>query len=244
LVIHSQSKQKLNLQIDKFKIIFMDSKFLQLSSISKKIIMALAGLFLIVFLLVHLTINLMLLINDGGLLYSKAVKFMTSNIIIKIFEIFLFGGFILHILIGIILQIKNWFSRPVGYHVMNKSKTSFFSRYMIWTGLVVFIFLIIHFMNFYFVKLGIVEPPAGMGVHDFYSMAILLFSNKIYSFIYIILLVLLGFHLNHAFESAFQTLGFNHNRYTPALKVIATIYSVIVAGGFIMIPVYFLFFYN
>jgi succinate dehydrogenase / fumarate reductase, cytochrome b subunit len=222
----------------------MDSKLLQLSSISKKLIMALAGLFLAVFLLVHLTINLMLLLDDGGALYGQAVKFMTSNVLIKIFEIFLFGGFIIHILIGIILQIRNWISRPVGYHVMNKSKTSFFSKYMIWTGLIVFIFLVIHFMNFYFVKLGIVEPPAGVDVHDFYTMSILLFSNKLYSVIYIVLLLLLGFHLNHAFESAFHTLGFNHNRYTPALKIIATIYSVIVAGGFIVIPVYFMFFYN
>jgi len=222
----------------------MDSKLFQVSSISKKLIMALAGLFLIIFLLVHLTINLMLLLNDGGLLYSKAVKFMTSNVLIKIFEVFLFGGFILHAFVGVILQIRNWISRPVGYYVMNKSKTSFFSRYMIWTGLVIFIFLAIHFMNFYFVKLGIVEPPAGVSVHDFYTMAILLFSNKIYSFIYIALLILLGFHLNHAFQSAFQTLGFNHNRYTPALKVIATIYSIIVAGGFIVIPLYFMFIYN
>ncbi len=222
----------------------MDSKLLQFSSISKKLIMALAGLFLIVFLLVHLAINLLLLMNDSGLLYSQAVKFMTTNIIIKIFEIFLFGGFIIHILVGVVLQIKNWISRPVGYYVMNKSKTSFSSKYMIWTGLIIFVFLAIHFMNFYFVKLGIVEPPAGVSVHDFYTMAILLFSNKIYSFIYILLLILLGFHLNHAFQSAFQTLGFNHNRYTPALKIIGTIYSVIVAGGFIIIPIYFMFFNN
>jgi succinate dehydrogenase / fumarate reductase, cytochrome b subunit len=222
----------------------MDSKLLQLSSISKKLIMALAGLFLIVFLLVHLTINLMLLLDDGGLLYSKAVKFMTSNILIKIVEIFLFGGLIIHILIGIILQIKNWFSRPVKYYVMNKSKTPFFSKYMIWTGLIILIFLIIHFMNFYFVKLGFVKPPLGVDVHDFYTMSILLFSNKIYSIIYIVLLVLLGFHLNHAFQSSFQTLGFNHNRYTPALKIIATIYSIVVAGGFIVIPLYIMFIYN
>lgn len=115
---------------------------------------------------------------------------------------------------------------------------------MIWTGLVILIFLAIHFMNFYFVKLGIVEPPAGVSKHDFYTMAVLLFSNKIYSIIYIVLLVLLGFHLNHAFASAFQTLGLNHNRYTPAIKVIATIYSFVVAGGFIIIPVYFMFFFN
>jgi len=222
----------------------MNNKLIRLSSISQKIVMALAGLFLVIFLLVHLTINLMLLLDDGGAMYSVAVKFMTSNILIKIFEIFLFGGFIIHILIGLILQIKNWISRPVKYHVMNKSKTSFLSKYMIWTGLVIFIFLVIHFMNFYFVKLGFVEPPPGVSEHDFYTMSVLLFTDKTYSIIYIILLIILGFHLNHAFQSAFQTLGFNHNRYTPAVKIIATVYSIIVAGGFIIIPLYFMFFYN
>ncbi|MEI8203977.1 MAG: succinate dehydrogenase cytochrome b subunit [Bacteroidota bacterium] len=212
-----------------------------LSSLTKKLIMSLAGLFLMVFLLVHLTINLFMLLPDQGELFKAAVHFMTTNPIIKIFEVVLFSGFILHMFVGLILFIKNFSSRPVRYYKSNKSETSFFSKYMIYTGAIVFIFLVIHFMNFYFVKLGWVSPPEGIGVHDFYEMAILLFTNKMYSLIYIVLIALLGFHLNHALQSGIQTLGFNHTRYTVCVKRFSTIYAIFVTLGFCAIPIYFLF---
>jgi len=221
----------------------MNTTFLKFSSITKKITMSLAGLFLVVFLLVHLSINLCLLRNDGGEWFNAASQFMSSNYIIKVFEVVLFGGILLHIIVGVILTLQNWAARPVGYSKTNRSETSFFSKYMIWTGLIIFIFLLIHFMNFYFVKLGIVPVPEGAAdKHDFYTMAINLFTTPLYSIIYIVLITVLGFHLNHAFQSAFQTLGLNHNKYNGAIKLIATIYSIIVCGGFIVIPVYFLFF--
>jgi len=222
----------------------MSTTFLKFSSITKKIVMACAGLFLVIFLLVHLSINLTLLRGDDGGWFNDASHFMGTNYIVKIFEIVLFGGILLHILVGIILTLKNWASRPVGYYKTNKSKTSFFSKYMIWTGLIIFIFLAIHFMNFYFVKLGIVPPPEGLAQHDFYHMAINLFATPLYSVIYVVLIILLGFHLYHAFQSAFQTLGLNHNKYNCAIKTIALIYTLIISIGFSIIPVYFLFFFN
>ena len=223
----------------------MNDTFLKFSSITKKIVMACAGLFLVIFLLVHLGINLCLLRDDDGEWFKAAAGFMSTNYVVKFFEIFLFGAFIIHILFGIILTLKNWASRPVGYNKPNKSKTSFFSKYMIWTGLLIFIFLANHFMNFYFVKLGIVPVPEGAeGKHDFYHMAINLFSNPAYSYVYIILMLLIGFHLYHAFQSAFQTLGINHNKYNCTIKAVALIYSLVISIGFSIIPIYFLFFYN
>ena len=118
---------------------------LSYSSVTKKIIMALAGLFLISFLVVHLSINLLMLLNDGGALFTEAVHFMTTNPLIKVFEIVLFGGFLIHILVGIIIQVYNWMARPNRYKVEGFSHTSFFSKYMIHTGAIVFVFLIIHF---------------------------------------------------------------------------------------------------
>lgn len=215
------------------------------SSITKKVIMSLAGLFLLVFLLVHLGINLLLLKNDEGVMFSQAAHFMSSNMVIKVFEIGLFGGFIIHIIIGLILQIQNWIARPVKYKKLNSSHTSFFSKYMIYTGGIILFFLVIHFMNFYLVKHGIVQPPADfIAKDDFYTMAITLFTNKTYSIFYIVVFVFLGLHLNHAFQSVFQTLGFNHNKYTPTIKVIGSIYAIMVSVGFMIIPLYFLFFYN
>lgn len=205
--------------------------------------MGIFGLFLALFLLVHLTINLLMLAGDGGEMFSTAVHFMTTNIFVKIFEFVLFGGFFIHILVGVVLTLRNWASRPVRYHVVNKSHTEFFSKYMIYTGIIIFIFLCIHFMHFFFIKMGWVQPPAGIDTHDFYRMAILLFQNKVYSFIYIAFFIFLGFHLNHAILSGFQTLGLNHNKYNKAIKSVSLLYALVVAGGFSVIPIYFMFIY-
>jgi succinate dehydrogenase / fumarate reductase cytochrome b subunit len=220
------------------------SKFLHYSSISKKVFMGLAGLFLALFLCVHLVINLLLLAGDEGKMFTDAADFMGSNIFIKIFEVILFGGFLLHMLIGLIVTFKNWASRPVRYHRSNRSETSFLSKYMFHTGIIIMIFLILHFMNFFFIKLGWVEAPAGIDSHDFYPMAILLFQNIWYSLAYLVFFVFLGFHLNHSIQSAFQTLGFNHNRYNTCIKVTSAVYSIIISAGFAVIPIYFLFFYQ
>jgi succinate dehydrogenase / fumarate reductase cytochrome b subunit len=202
------------------------------SSISKKFIMALAGLFLITFLPVHLIINLMLLRSDPEP-FTKAAHFMATFPVVKIFEVILFAAIVIHISWGIFLQIKNWLARPVGYVGGNKAETSFFSRYMIWTGSTVFIFLILHFFNFYFVKIGLVKGNP----EDFYNMAHSLFAIPAYSYIYLACFAILGFHLNHAFSSAFQTLGLNHRIWTPVVKVVAFIYSIVIPVGFACVPV-------
>ena len=208
--------------------------------------MAIAGLFLAVFLMVHLGINLFILpITENHVeIFEIASHFMTTNPIVKIFEVVLLAGFIIHIIYGLILQIQNWLARPVRYKKEGYSHTSFFSKYMIHTGIIIFIFLVIHFINFYFVKLGFTDAPEGpMHVannHDLYPMVINLFSNTFYSIIYIVLIIILGFHLNHAFQSAFQSLGLNHSKYTPFIKAVGTIYSILIPLGFIIIPVYFM----
>jgi succinate dehydrogenase / fumarate reductase cytochrome b subunit len=219
----------------------MGNKLLTYSSITKKVVMALAGLFLISFLVVHLAINLLLLLNDEGAAYSVAVEFMTTNPLIKIMEIFLMGGFLIHIIFGVIIQIQNWMARPVRYKVEGYSHLSFFSKYMIHTGVIIFIFLCIHFFNFYFVKLGLISPPAGVGEEDFYQMATLLFADKFYAILYVVLMIFLGFHLHHAFQSAFQTLGLNHTKYTPFIKGVSTVYSIVVPLGFAIIPLFYIF---
>jgi len=201
------------------------------SSLTKKIVMAFAGLFLITFLLVHLGLNLFLLSDDPSP-FNKAAHFMASNPIIKIFELVLMGGFLLHILWGVILQIQNWLARPVRYKKTAETQISFFSKYMIYTGGIIFIFLVIHFVNFYFVKLGLVE-----GDHEnFYGMAHELFQLGGYVVFYLVSLLILGFHLHHAFQSAFQTLGLNHETYTPLIKVIGLGYSIFVPAGYAIIP--------
>lgn len=202
------------------------------SSITKKLTMALAGLFLILFLPVHLGINLLLLKSDPEP-FNNAAHFMATFPVVKIFEIILLATFIIHIIWGIILQIQNWLARPIRYKVPNYSQTSFFSKFMIWTGLIIFIFLIIHFMNFYFIKIGWVKGNP----EDFYSVAHQLFKMPAYLAIYLISFLILGFHLSHSFWSAFQTLGWDHPKYTPIIKALGLIYAIVIPLGFFIIPI-------
>jgi succinate dehydrogenase / fumarate reductase, cytochrome b subunit len=202
------------------------------SSISKKFVMALAGLFLLTFLPLHLIINLMLLKNEPEP-FNNAAHFMATFPLIRIMEIVLFGVILLHVSWGILLQIQNWIARPVGYVSGNKSDVSFFSRFMIWTGATILTFLILHWFNFYFIKLGIVKGNP----EDFYSAAHKLFKIPAYDFIYLTCFTLLGFHLFHAFYSAFQTIGLNHRLWNPVVKPIALIYAVIIPAGFAFISI-------
>jgi len=202
------------------------------SSISKKLVMALAGLFLLLFLPLHLVINFMLLKSNPEP-FNDAAHFMATFPLIKIMEVALIGAILIHITWGILLQVQNWFAKPIRYVSGNKSETSFFSRFMIWTGASVFTFLILHFFNFYFIKLGLVAGDP----ENFYSVAHNLFKIPAYNYIYLACFTLLGFHLYHAFSSAFQTLGLNHRIWTPVVRVVALIYAILIPAGFASISV-------
>lgn len=220
----------------------MKKSIFTISSLSHKYVMAMAGIFLMLFLVSHLLTNLLMLIGDGGEAFDDAVAFLTTNPLIKIAEYGLFAGFIIHIFLGVVIWVNNNKARPVSYHVALRSETSAFSKFMFHTGVIIFVFLIIHLTNFFFVRLGLVPvPDHAKDSHDFYAMAVPLFKNYWYSLIYLVSFVFLGFHLKHAFQSAFQSLGLNHSKYTPTIKAIGTIYALVVSLGFASIPLYFLF---
>jgi len=210
------------------------------SSIGKKLFMSLAGIFLILFLLVHLGINLLVIIYEDPMVYNKAAHFMTSNILVKIFEIVLFGGFLLHIIYALILQIQNWIARPSRYNKANYSNTSFFSKFMIHTAAITLVFLVIHFMDFYIkAKFGhaaeiIVD---GIAYHDFASEILDKFKVLPFVIFYIAALIFLGFHLIHGFQSAFKTLGIDNKKYTPVIQGLAVFYTILVVAGYSLIPV-------
>jgi len=210
------------------------------SSVGKKIMMAGLGLFLIIFLLVHLGINLLLIIFEDRDLFNVAAHFMATNVVIKVFEVVLFGGFLLHILYGFIVQIQNWLARPVGYVNTNNSQTSFFSKFMIHTAVVIFIFMIIHLFDFY-LKAKIFNGAEeilinGKKYEDLGLLVIKKFQVPEFVIFYIVCFLFLGFHLLHGFQSAFQTLGLNHSTYTPVIKTLGVLYTIVVVTGFIMIP--------
>ncbi len=209
--------------------------------------MSLAGIFLLLFLLVHLGINLSLIIAETPKAFNVAAHFMHNNLVIKVFEVILFGAFILHIIYGLILQISNWLSRPKSYVRKNQQQTSFFSKYMIHTALIVLIFLVIHIGDFYFKNLfGSLEEITYDGtkyVADLGSLVIAKFQMPMFVAIYIASFVFLAFHLHHGFQSAFQTLGIDHKSYTPVIKTIGVIYTILIFAGFTAMPlvIYFTF---
>ena len=216
------------------------------STLGKKLIMSITGLFLMIFLLVHLTVNLMLLVGDGKA-FNLAANFMATNPVIKIVEPILALGFVIHILYASIITWLNQKSRPVGYaQTSSNGVTSWASKNMYILGGLVFIFLVVHIINFFWkIKFGTVDEIVydGTTMENAYALVSTLFiSYWWYDLLYVIGAILLGFHLSHGFWSAFQTLGWNGKAWIERLETIAYIYAVVIALGFAIIPIFFLFF--
>ena len=221
------------------------SKFLT-ASIGRKFVMSLTGLFLLVFVGVHLGINLLLIFDNSGELYNLGAHFMVTNPLIKIMEPILGLGFVIHIVWSFYLEVQNWRARPVKYAKKNMSGASTWaSRNMLVLGAMVLVFLAIHLVNFY-VKMKITGDVGeveigGVHMHDAYTLVSSAFISSIpLGILYIIGGALLGFHLSHGFWSAFQTLGLNNKYWLNRWKVIGTIYAVVIALGYAVIPLYFM----
>jgi succinate dehydrogenase / fumarate reductase cytochrome b subunit len=203
------------------------------SSVGKKLVMALTGLFLYFYLIIHLAANLLLLLNDGGEAFNAYADFMSAglNIPIRIIEILLFLAFAYHIINGVRLWISNKKAKGPNYKMNNPSENStFFSRFMFWSGTIVFIFLVIHLRTF-FIPHKFSHPQETM-----YESALIAFSDIWYSIFYIVAMILLAFHLVHGFQSGFQTLGLRHNKYTSFIKGFGVVFSILLCAGFALIP--------
>ncbi|MAT58533.1 MAG: succinate dehydrogenase cytochrome b subunit [Melioribacteraceae bacterium] len=206
------------------------------SSIGKKFIMALTGISLILFLIVHLAGNLTLFIGEEAFnLYVESLDKIKP--FIRVIEVVLAAIFIFHIVNGIKLYFENRGARPEKYAVNGSRKNStLFSRTMAQTGSIIFIFLVIHLSTFW--KAFNLDTHAADA--SYYNIVLEWFQIEWYAVLYVICMIILGFHLNHGFQSAFQTFGWNHNKYASLIKKIGTGYAVIMAVGFASIPIYFL----
>lgn len=213
------------------------------SSIGKKFVMAVTGSFLIIFLVVHLIGNLTLYF--GAETFNQYVETLdVVKPIIRVIELVLLTAFILHILSGIRLWVENKQAKQKRYRVNASSENStLFSRTMFVTGSIVFIFLVLHLGTFFW-RFN-VHDPAGLADQDLYFNIVTgFFQIWWYVILYVIAVILLGFHLNHGFQSVFQTFGWNHKKYTPLIKKLGTLYAIIMAVGFASMPIYFFFFYG
>jgi len=193
--------------------------------------MAISGLFLIVFLFVHLAGNLLILKNDNGASFNSYSEALVHNPLIRIIEIFLVLGFFMHIYYAIALTISNKSARGNQYKVSIQAG-SWFSRNMDKSGGIILAFLLLHIKSF-FVKHRILETNDSM-----YQSTIDLFHNPFFVVFYVISMVLLAFHLLHGFQSTFQSLGLRHEKYSPIIRNMGYFVALFIPFGFAFIPLY------
>lgn len=214
------------------------------SSIGKKIVMGLTGLFLISFLLVHCGINACIFLNDNGETFNKAAHFMGTNLFIRTAEIGLFLGLLIHIIQGLVLTYENNKKRPIKYAVNAGNQNSkWYSRSMGLLGTLLLIFLIIHMGDFWTHSRvpglvgGLPEVEYdGVVYHDLYAKMLEEFKEVFVVILYVISMFSLGFHLLHGFSSAFQSLGINHSKYNPMIKSVGFGFSIIIPLLFALMP--------
>ncbi len=216
------------------------------STLGKKLLMSLTGLFLISFLTIHLIGNLAIFSNDNGLAFNTYAAFMSTNPLIGAVSYLLYAGIILHVVIAIILYFSNSSARPVKYKVQNaKENSTWSSRSMTLLGLLILAFILLHLKDFWWQYKhngGYQFVEDANGNKDIYILVIQQFKTTFALISYLVGLVALFLHLKHGFQSAFQTLGLEHKKYTPAIKAIGIAYAIIVPLAFATMPVYVYFF--
>jgi len=215
------------------------------STLGRKLIMALTGLFLILFLTGHVSGNLLLFKGDGGQAFNIYAKFMTTNPAIKLLSYLTYISVIGHIVYSILLSQHNKSARPVSYSTSKGSTNSAWSsRNMGVLGTIILIFLVVHLQGFW-AQMHWGEVPTVTYEGEVYKNLFLIvseaFKQEWLVALYVLSMIFLGFHLSHGFASAFQTLGINHKKYSPAIKAIGTAYSILVPALFASMPLYIYF---
>lgn len=211
------------------------------SSIGKKLTMALSGIFLVAFLLVHAGLNACIWANDGGLMFNTGAHFMGNNVVPRVLEIGLFVFFILHIVQGLMLTFQNRAKRSIGYAVqMGNRGSKWYSRSMGLLGTIILIFLVVHLSNFWFPNRAHQGFLLGEEINLYEKMKDT-FSNIFIVLIYEAGVIALFWHLVHGFQSAFRTLGLTNHKYIHIIKATGVGYSVIICLAFFLMPLSFYF---
>lgn len=211
------------------------------STLGRKVVMAFSGLFIILFLAVHLAGNLQLLKDDGGEAFNAYAYFMTHNPLIKTISYVNYAIFLAHIAWAVALTIYNRQARGAERYAVTSSKSSIWSsRNMGILGTVILVFLVIHMRQFWGeMHFGSV-PMKTYGDHevkDLYTVCSLAFQNPLYVGLYCVSMLAIAFHLWHGFSSAFQTLGLNHMKYNPVINFVGRTFSIVVPALFALIPI-------
>lgn len=203
-------------------------------TIGYKILMALTGLILIGFLVVHLMGNLLIFVGPETL-NQYGLKLREYPYLLWSARAVLFLSVCLHIYAAIKLSMLNKLARPVSYHSQKPTKASLASRTMLVSGCIVLFFIVYHLAHFTF-RWTHREMFAYLDEHDVYAMVVLSFKSPWVTGFYLVSVLLLMSHLFHGVNSFFQTLGINHSKYNKIIRAVGPILSVLLAFGFLAVP--------
>lgn len=209
------------------------------SSVGKKIVMALTGIFLILFLVIHVGLNACIFADDNGEMFNLAAHFMGSHWLIRLMEVVLFAGIILHAIQGYVLEVKNRSKRKLGYQKnLGERGSKWYSRSMGLLGTFLLLFLVMHIAHFWVpARITGVPDVEGENYHDMYSLMLTTFSNPVVVVLYVIGCISLAYHLLHGFQSAFRTLGVYNNRYIALIDGLGKAFSILVPLIFASMPI-------
>ena len=207
------------------------------SSVGTKLLLGVTGLLLFAYLVIHLLGNLMVFAGQDT--FNHYAHALAGNPLVVPAEIALLLLFLVHVYKAVTMWAANQRARPVSYQKKSwagyTSRKSIASTTMIWTGLAILVFVVIHVAH---IKYGawyeIGEPP----VRDLYRTEVEVFSSPVWVAVYVVAMLLVGFHLRHGVSSAFQSLGASHPVYTKRLAVVGTIVAVVIGVGFAIIPIW------
>jgi succinate dehydrogenase / fumarate reductase cytochrome b subunit len=216
-----------------------------MTSLGKKIFMAVSGLALSGFIVVHLVGNITLLSPDRDP-FNKYAHFLESfGLVLYMAELILAAIFLIHFIYAVIIQIGNWRARPKRYsNVTNAkytSKKSFASVSMIYTGILIIVFTILHLLHFKYGEIIMYTTKDGLFIRDLYALVYQFFGNIWNVVFYITVMIFLGFHVSHGVWSAFHSLGISGARFTKFTQRLGYVFAVLMGFGFLFLPVYIYF---
>ena len=205
------------------------------TSVGTKLLIGVTGLFLVLYLIIHIVGNVMFVFGPG--VFNAYADLLGGNPLIPVIEIVLLAGFVVHIYKTVRMFLRNQDARPVGYVQKRRagppSRKTLASTTMIITGLWLVVFLIIHVRTFRFSA----HPETPAGIVDLYRVETEALASPLALAFYAISMVIVGSHLWHGVSSGFQSLGFDHPRWTPRLVTFGKVFAVVIAGGFIAIAI-------
>ncbi len=211
------------------------------SSIGRKFIMSISGLFLILFLIFHMSMNLVMVFSMDA--YDQISEFLGANWYAIAGTLVLAAGFIVHIVYAILLTLQNRKARGNDrYAISNTKDASWTSKNMFVLGFVILAFLVLHMIQFWY-EMQFKELLGIEGAVSHGSVLVIpLFKQPLYVIVYLVAFIALWFHLTHGFWSAFHTLGWNNTIWMSRLKAISYVVATIIVAGFAIIPIYIYFF--